>query len=923
MRFRKAKKRGGDEDWFDIEEHRKRARVFYWGRHSWFRSLYYPFLNVFNKEYKIYAALKSRDVVRRQEVIKDKLEDLQRMPDYPHVKLVDVKGRDAEAQQMLNSVFYHVIRDKRIRNANPIAPPAVYMVKGASGSGKTFLVRGIMNESIARGMEYGVFIRPVTIVASDVFQKWYGESSAKIGRLLDDAMASPSIVFIDEAQTFAAKGAGSEAGGGDENSKVQGTILQKLDMIQQSDIPCLVIFSTNEYAGLLDTMRRRATPIDLDLNITSDMIDWIIDAQKKKYDCDIPTADIHRTIEERLRSLGHGQLVPSDIVKAFEMADQEVSGPWLKEYIKKVLAGESVAGVTKPKITLDDIERVTVKVRSYTEQELTGTAKEAKQTVRPPQRLKDVGGLAEVKDRVITEIVRALHPEEAKKLGIDPSILNCKFLFFGPPGTGKTLLARAIAGEYNVPFFYAAGPKMFSGLVGSSEKNVRDVFVSARKESPCIVFFDEIDAIGAKRGSRIGDAGVSENVLTSLLTELDGFLPLQGVCFIASTNRKDMLDEALLERLNRQYEFSLPKNAEEKKSIVRVHYDRFIKEYATDVTFNKVFDLFMRKTFSPRVVAQTMEQASSSRFTEIMACIDLLSAIDKDDAERVRAIRERYSADFRRLNKIYLVNQNGEKDITEFWRLIVKHPEDHKVSMLHIEEAFEERSKNEGLEEAREMQRVYITDVPEIGKSYGLTCDEKGQNGLIAPVEAQIFPAAIKNKGTLDVFGTVHSSIVESAKIARTYFRRYNAGIMNYDIVMHLVHVSEGAGDVTASGPSAGMAIAMAMLSALTSTPIKPGITMTGKIEMAGGKAGAVGGLAPKRGAGKLDVSREEHFRKVIIPKVCYDDLIKTFPDYVKTSKDQGCEIVAGEDVWDYASFLFDDSKEELIKKLTKLGVKE
>ena len=911
---------------FEPEEQTKTIEMYYWGRHRWVRILYRPMLSLFNKEFKTHKKLTSKNMVERKKAAAAQLEEIKRLPDFPKTKLTEVIGRDDEIQTIMNSIYYHIIRDKRIRKANPLPPPQIFMIKGQSGTGKTFLIKGIMNEAINMAATNGIFIKPFIIVASEIFTKWYGESSAKLGRIFNDAISSPSILFIDEAQTFTASQGGIEGGGsGDENSKVQGTILQKIDMIQNSNLPCIVLFGTNEFASILDTVRRRSHPIDLDLGITSEMIDSIINVQKKQYECELDTSDIHKTLEQRLRSLGHGQIVPSDIVRTFEMANQEASGPWLKQYIKKILARLEVSKEERPKITLDNIEKIAPKVRSYTEKALTDIARDAKQTMRPLERLSDVGGLSDVKDDVVKEIRRALRPDDTKKLGVDPKILNVKFLFFGPPGTGKTLLAKAIAGEYNVPFFYKAGPNVFSGLVGSSEKNVRDIFIQARKEAPAIVFFDEIDAIGAKRGTRIGDAGVSENVITVLLAELDGFVPTQGVIFIASTNRKDMLDDALLERLNRQYEFPLPKNISDKRDIVRVHYDRFRREMDPAITLEDVVTMFLKKTFSPRIVSQTMELASGMRVNEIQACEEIIKTEEGLEPEKARDIRKTYAKEFKRIQKIYSKNNIDEPNIFEFWNRIYSKPENHKITMLHLEDAFSEKSKDEQLDEMRQIQDIYISDEAEIGKVYGLACDARGQSGIVCPVECQIFPSVEKGKGKIEVFGSVRPSIVESAKIARTYFRRYVKNIMDYDIVFHFISPAEGVDEDIgkASGPSAGMAITMAMLSTLTSMPTKAKVAMTGKIEMRGGKAGAVGGIQPKRGAGKLDACREIGFNKVIIPKVCYDDLIKDFKDYADSSKEQGCEIVGGADVWDYASNIFEEPKEKLIEKLHTISNSE
>ena len=146
-------------------------------------------------------------------------------------------------------------------------------------------------------------------------------------------------------------------------------------------------------------------------------------------------------------------------------------------------------------------------------------------------------------------------------------------LLVGPPGTGKTLLAKAVAGEAGVPFFYASGSEFEEMFVGVGARRVRDLFAAARKAAPCIVFIDEVDAIGAKRAQ--GDRQPNEEreqTLNQLLSELDGFTPGQGVVFIAATNRADLLDDALLRpgRFDRRVTIGLP-DAKGRLDVLRIH----------------------------------------------------------------------------------------------------------------------------------------------------------------------------------------------------------------------------------------------------------------------------------------------------------------------------------------------------------------
>ena len=184
---------------------------------------------------------------------------------------------------------------------------------------------------------------------------------------------------------------------------------------------------------------------------------------------------------------------------------------------------------------------------------------------------KDVAGLAEAKTEV-EEIVDFLKsPEKYTKLG---GKIPKGALLVGPPGTGKTLLAKAVAGEANVPFFSMSGSDFVEMFVGVGASRVRDLFKQAKEKSPCIIFIDEIDAIGRARGKNpnMGANDERENTLNQLLTEMDGFDTNSGVIILAATNRADILDRALMRagRFDRQIHVELP-DLNERKEIFEVH----------------------------------------------------------------------------------------------------------------------------------------------------------------------------------------------------------------------------------------------------------------------------------------------------------------------------------------------------------------
>lgn len=160
-------------------------------------------------------------------------------------------------------------------------------------------------------------------------------------------------------------------------------------------------------------------------------------------------------------------------------------------------------------------------------------------------KFSDVAGEDEAKE-LLSEIVDYLHdPDKYREMG---AAMPKGALLVGPPGTGKTLLAKAVAGEANVPFFSISGSEFVEMFVGMGAAKVRDLFQQANEKAPCIVFIDEIDAIGKKRNGNMGGNDEREQTLNQLLTEMDGFDGTKGVVILAATNQPDSLDPALLRR---------------------------------------------------------------------------------------------------------------------------------------------------------------------------------------------------------------------------------------------------------------------------------------------------------------------------------------------------------------------------------------
>ena len=241
---------------------------------------------------------------------------------------------------------------------------------------------------------------------------------------------------------------------------------------------------------------------------------------------------------------------------------------------------------------------------------------------------KDVAGLEEAKIEIMEIVDFLKNANKYKELGAK---IPRGALLAGPPGTGKTLLAKAVAGEANVPFLSISGSDFVEMFVGVGASRVRDLFEQAKKVAPCIVFIDEIDAIGRARGKNSGFSGNDEreNTLNQLLTEMDGFQTNAGVIVLAATNRVDILDKALMRagRFDRQIEVGLP-DVKERKEIFDVH----LKKLKLDGNLDREFLAKQTPGFAGADIANVCNEAALIAARNDHKCVmqeDFLSAIDR------------------------------------------------------------------------------------------------------------------------------------------------------------------------------------------------------------------------------------------------------------------------------------------------------
>ncbi len=844
----------------------------WWYNRPKLRKIFSPLLYLFSWQYRLWRFLQKPIEERRKEAEK-RARKIRKRIDFPNVSRKDLVGREKELNKVLVSAYYHIFRDPEVRKACPIPPSKIFIIKGSSGSGKTFFAEVCQREIFEEGLKYGIIVNYTSLKPEDVYTMWYGRSAQQLSSFFQEAFQRPSVILIDEFQAFGSRFSPTSEVGMEEK-RVQTVFLEKIDELQKKNYRCILLIATNEYETITETLRRRGIvgTIDLDVSTKRNMLLEIARRQCKKYGINLEPTKIIETLEDAVRAVGNTRLTPADVVNAFNIIINEKYRPLQESLLSRIRRRRSVRFDIKGKVVLDDFRAAARRLKTYTYQEKTEAAKRAINRIAPRERYSDVGGLHGIKEEVIKEISLALDADLAVKAGYLPPK---GFIFYGPPGTGKTLLAKAIAGENDVWFYNIDGPSILQGKYGDPEKTIRDIFADARRNAPAIIFFDEIDSIAPKRGTH---DPVVDRVVSQLLTEMDGFTPLTNVVVIGATNRFEILDDALLERFTRHFRFTYPKNRAEKLEILTIHLRRYKDALDKNITPEDVLKIFEKKILSPRKMADTVDDANRLRTKELEACRKLLEAM-KFGEEKTREIESLFKDDLERLFENLGISRDDPK-LTE--KLEKIDPSNYPLRLYHFEKALE-GTIDEALEEAQEMiQETVRIQKPEVGKSYGLIAlGERGEaGGLVGVIEVVVNP---NGRGKIQVIGSeVGESIKASAQDAFIHINSLaDWKFKDYDVYIELVTPAKGMEKQTfapgvsrppVSGPSAGLAIAVAMLSAFLNVEVDPTVVMTGAIT-ARGEVWPVGGL-DYRGMGKIEAALSDRYaRKLIMPKYNYERL--------------------------------------------------
>jgi len=407
-----------------------------------------------------------------------------------------------------------------------------------------------------------------------VIDKFYGASEAHLRKLFEEAKShAPAIIFIDEIDAIAPK---REEMSGDRQveRRVVAQLLALMDGLESRG-NVIVIAATN-IPNTLDPALRRPGRFDREISI------GVPDKDGRREILDVHTRGM--PLAGRLAPAvsppcgpeagQSGQAVDLDrlaaITHGFVGADLEALGrEAAMSALRRLMPDIDFAQASIPydklmalEVTMDDFMDALSEVEPSAIREVF--------TEVPDVGWADVGGLEEVKQLLVEAVEWPLrHGPLFKHAGIRPPK---GILLHGPPGTGKTLLAKALARESEANFISVKGPQLLSMWVGESERGVREVFRKGRQAAPCILFFDELDALAPQRGGGGAGGQVTERVVSQLLTELDGIEELKGVLVLAATNRLDRLDPALLRpgRFDLLVELPMP-DRQARRAILEVH----------------------------------------------------------------------------------------------------------------------------------------------------------------------------------------------------------------------------------------------------------------------------------------------------------------------------------------------------------------
>lgn len=493
-----------------------------------------------------------------------------RHKEIPSDKWDELAGIDEIKDEILDTIksqFNLKMRKALLKMS--IRPTRGILLFGPPGTGKTKLARIIAHEA-----EAAFF----AVSGTEFTSKWYGESEANLRRIFEKAHYNrPSVLFFDELEAFLPKR--TELSRSDAPEKgIVATFLAYTDGI--GDLEGVLLVGATNYPDLIDPAALRPGRFDKLIYISPPGLEArykILERFLKDKPLS-PDVDLHKLAERMERFTGAD--IQSVCTEAMRRAMQS-GGPKPEPVTMSDL--ETAIGGIKPSVTFKMLREYEALADQYGR--LSKKIKAEEVVAKPVLSWNDVAGLENVKDALREMIEMPLtHPELFKEYNIKPSK---GVLLFGPPGCGKTFLAKVVANEAKAHFLHIKGPELLQQFIGKSEAKLQDLFNRARENAPCILFFDEIDAIAGARGTE-RESGTK--ILTQFLTEMDGIEELKGVIIVAATNRPDMLDPALMRpgRLDRILYVPPPDHP---ARLALFKKELTGKPLATDIKYKKLADI--------------------------------------------------------------------------------------------------------------------------------------------------------------------------------------------------------------------------------------------------------------------------------------------------------------------------------------------
>ena len=527
----------------------------------------------------------------------------------PRITYDELGGLKNEVQKIREMVELPMRHPELFDKIGVEAPKGV-LLYGPPGTGKTLIAKAVAGETNAHF---------ISLSGPEIMGKHYGESEEKIREIFTQGEEnSPSIIFIDEIDSIAPK---RDEVSGELEKRIVSQLLTLMDGMKSRG-RVVVIAATNR-PDSIDPALRRPGRFDREIEIGIPDDDGRLDILS------IHTRGMPINEKVNLKQIAkttHG-FVGADL----EILSKEAAMRSLRRILPEI-------DLEEDKISSEILQKIEISNDDFREalKEVRPSALREVQVQIPDVNWDDVGGLDELKDELREAVEWPVKHKEAYDY-VDVEAPK-GVLLYGPPGTGKTLIAKALAKMTESNFISIKGPELLSKWVGESEKGVREIFRKARQAAPCIIFLDEVDALVPRRGSGSSDSHVTENIVSQILTEIDGLEELHNVLIIGATNRLDIVDEALLRpgRFDRIIEIGNP-DSKARKHIFEIHTKK--KPLENNVDIKKLVEI--TNGFSGAEIAAITNRAAlvalkryvagkSQNIKEIkITQQDLIDAVDK------------------------------------------------------------------------------------------------------------------------------------------------------------------------------------------------------------------------------------------------------------------------------------------------------